>query len=251
MGEVSWGCCCGLIRAVSLTVCTCTWLPSLLIDFLLENGWGPGCVMRSGSPSPEMIKPSTQGFMWPQPEETEIQQENILLSTMSLAKWSVIGSGILLPGYQDSMYCLAHHQVESSAKDPYLSFFLRNDFPKYPSCYHHIYHPTPSYIHLFTLKSTEPVLPHCGLEGLAVARALPSKRWPSKCSTSFFPFLGYWTSHFGSQSHISNPCHLQDYYHIYVLGCFEVYIPINNYITCKQGPVSHVVNAKTEKMGIS
>jgi hypothetical protein len=39
--------------------------------------------------------------------------------------------------------------------------------------------------------------------------------------------------------------------HIYVLGYFQVFKPINISFTCEQGTLSTVANAKTEEMGTS
>jgi hypothetical protein len=119
MGEISWDCCSGLIRMVSLPVCTCTWLLSVLFGFLLENGRGPGCVMRSGPLSPEMNKPSTLGFLvaWAMgnwhtarkhPEVCRVSGQVICYWLWNLAT--------CLPGFH---VCLAYHQLESLARVPF------------------------------------------------------------------------------------------------------------------------------------
>jgi hypothetical protein len=59
-----------------------------------------------------------------------------------------------------------------------------------------------------------------------------------------------WTSHFASQNHTRIPP-TPGLINIYVLGYFQVFMPINICITCEQGQVSTVANAKTEEMGTS
>jgi hypothetical protein len=39
--------------------------------------------------------------------------------------------------------------------------------------------------------------------------------------------------------------------HIYVLGYFQLFKPVNICMTCEQRPVSPLANAKTEEMGTS
>jgi hypothetical protein len=88
VGEFSWGYCSCFIRVLAWPVCTCTWLLSVLFGMLLENdlnslvvSWGlVHCLQKRSHP--------LWDFLWHRPEDIGRQQENILLSTGSLSKWS-------------------------------------------------------------------------------------------------------------------------------------------------------------------
>jgi hypothetical protein len=111
MVEVFWGSCRGLVRAVAWTVYTCTWLLSVLFGLLLENDLNSlvsrGLVHCLQKPRSHPL----WDFLWPEPEDIGRQQENTLLSTGSLTKWSgcywLWNLATCLPGFQ---VLLGHRQ---------------------------------------------------------------------------------------------------------------------------------------------
>jgi hypothetical protein len=154
MGEVSWGYYSGLIRVVAWPVYIYTWLLSVLFGSCLENDMNSlvvsqGLVYHFQKLRNHLLWDS----FWLEPEDIGRQQENILLSTGSLAKWSISGSGMWLPGPQEAMvfFLFIIKEVESPLMVPLLEPLPQKRPPKTTPVIDW-YSPTSSYLHLDTYQ---------------------------------------------------------------------------------------------------
>jgi hypothetical protein len=111
-GDFSWGYYSGLIRLVAWLVCTCTWLLSVLFGSLLKINLNSHVVSQGLVHCLQKWRSHPLwDFLRPEPEDIGRQQENTLLSTGFLTKWSgcywLWNLATCLPGFQ---VLLGHRQ---------------------------------------------------------------------------------------------------------------------------------------------